>query len=181
MSDGLIPQRYAKALFKYASEKGNTDAVYAEMKQVLASFRARPEIQKTLSNPFVDNKDKERLLEACAGPAAEDDFRRFIRLILDHHREDYAYLMFMAYTEIYREANKIKNVKITTAVDFDDVMMQKLRDVVKKAFKDSTLEYEYAVDESLIGGFVIDVDSVRMDASISSEIEQLRQNLLRSN
>ncbi|MDE5869648.1 MAG: F0F1 ATP synthase subunit delta, partial [Muribaculaceae bacterium] len=37
------------------------------------------------------------------------------------------------------------------------------------------------VNPDLIGGFVIDVDSTRMDASLSNELEQLRQNLIRSN
>ncbi|MDE6865782.1 MAG: F0F1 ATP synthase subunit delta, partial [Muribaculaceae bacterium] len=54
-------------------------------------------------------------------------------------------------------------------------------DVVEKSFKDTTFEYSEAVDPEIIGGFIIDVDSVRMDASISNELEQLRHNLIRSN
>lgn len=179
MSDGLIPQRYAKALYKYACEKGNTAEVYNEVKHVAEAFRANPDMQKAMSNPFIDKKDKERLMLSAAGSLAEDNYSRFVRLILNHHREDYAYLMMLAFCSLYREANKIKSVKITTAVNFAEPQMEKLRNVVEKAFKDSTLEYTYEVDPETIGGFIIDVDSVRMDASISGEIEQLRQNLLK--
>ena len=42
-------------------------------------------------------------------------------------------------------------------------------------------EFSEFVNPDLVGGFVIDVDSVRMDASVSNELEQLRQTLLRSN
>ena len=59
--------------------------------------------------------------------------------------------------------------------------MQKLRDVVQKAFEGYTLEFVSRVNPDLIGGFVIDVNSTRMDASISNELEQLRQKLLSSN
>ncbi|MDE6381835.1 MAG: F0F1 ATP synthase subunit delta, partial [Muribaculaceae bacterium] len=45
------------------------------------------------------------------------------------------------------------------------------------SYSNRKFEYEYAVDPDIIGGFVIDVDSTRMDASINSELEQLRQNL----
>ena len=31
MNDGLIPNRYAKALYKYAQELGMAQAVYAQM------------------------------------------------------------------------------------------------------------------------------------------------------
>ena len=49
----------------------------------------------------------------------------------------------------------------------------------KKLGKD--IEFEYKIDNSIIGGFIINVDSIRMDASISNEIEQLRLNLLSRN
>ena len=58
--------------------------------------------------------------------------------------------------------------------------LAKIRDLVRSAFKDRNLEFSYVVDSSIIGGFVIDVDSVRMDASISNEIEKLRLTLLSS-
>ena len=49
----------------------------------------------------------------------------------------------------------------------------------KKLGKD--IDFEYKIDNSIIGGFIINVDSIRMDASISNEIEQLRLNLLSRN
>lgn len=181
MVNGLIPRRYAKALYKFALDKGNTTVVYDEMKEVIESFRKNPDLQKVLSNPFVSAADKEKLLVTAAGDRAENDYRGFVKLILELHREEFAHLMALAYRDIYRDANNIRQVRITTATNLEDAEMQKIRSVVEKAFTGSTLEYSYDVDPSIIGGFVIDVDSVRMDASVSNELEQLRLNLLRSN
>lgn len=181
MITGLIPHRYAKALYKYALESNTAEAVYEEMKAVVSSFMKQPDLEKVLSNPFVDASDKEKLLLAAAGKEPGDDYRRFVKLILDHNREEFAYLMALAYRDIYRTANHISQVKITTAVALPEAEMKKLRQVVEKSFKDRKFEYSEEVDSSIIGGFVIDVDSTRMDASIGSELEQLRQNLLRSN
>ncbi|MBD5288584.1 MAG: F0F1 ATP synthase subunit delta [Muribaculaceae bacterium] len=181
MISGLIPHRYAKALYKYALENKSAGRVYDEMKNVIASFQTNPGLAKVLSNPFVDTADKERLLLAAAGNDPGDDYRRFVRLILEHKREEFAYLMAYAYRDIYRKANNISQVKISTAVKLGDDEMKKLHEVVEKAFSDTTFEYTEEVNPDLIGGFVIDVDSTRMDASISNELEQLRQNLIRSN
>lgn len=181
MNEGLIPQRYAKALYKLALEKGNARQVYEEMKTVANSFAANPGLQKVLSNPYVKREDKKALLISAAGDTAEDDYRSFVELILDRKRAEYAHLMALAYCELYRKANRISRVKITTATKLDDAQMEKLRKVVEGAYPDSTLEFSYAVDPDLIGGFVIDVDDNRLDASISNEIEQLRLKLLRSN
>ncbi len=181
MNEGLIPQRYAKALYKLAVERGNADKVYLEMKTVADSFAANPGLQKILANPFVKRDDKEQLLITAAGDQVEDDYRSFVKLILDRKRAEYAQLMALAYCDLYRKEHKIARVKIITATKLDDSMLQKLREVVTKAYPGMTLEFSYDVDPELIGGFVIDVDGQRLNASISNEIEQLRLKLLRSN
>ena len=181
MNEGLIPQRYAKALYKLAVERGNSEKVYLEMKTVAESFAGNPGLQKVLANPFVKREEKEKLLITAAGDRVEDDYRSFVRLILDRKRADYAWMMALAYCDLYRKEHKIARVRIITASKLDDAMMQKLRDVVVKAYPDMTLEFSYDVDPDLIGGFVIDVDGQRLNASISNEIEQLRLKLLRSN
>ena len=181
MNEGLIPQRYAKALYKLAVERGNADKVYLEMKTVAQSFADNPGLQKVLSNPYVNRVDKEKLLISAAGDLAEDDYRSFVTLILDRKRAEYAYLMALAYCDLFRKENKIARVRIITATKLDDAMMQKLRKVVTDAYPGMTLEFSYDVNPDLIGGFVIDVDGQRLDASISNEIEQLRLKLLRSN
>lgn len=178
MDNGLIPQRYARALYKYALENGRTAQLYELMKNVIHSFRENPDLQKVLSNPFVKPEDKEKLLLAAAGNETNDDYSRFVRLIIDQKRVDYAYRMMLAYRDIYRKENHISQVHISTASPLKEEQMKKLRDLVTQSFKDSTLEFTETVNPALIGGFVIDVDSVRMDASISNELEQLRQTLL---
>lgn len=181
MDNGLIPHRYAKALFKYASETGKTEEIYNLMKQVIFAFRNNPALRDVLSNPFVSPKDKENLLLSAAGDGADDAYARFVKLIIGQNRSALAYEIMLAYRDIYRKANNIMQVGITTASVLPEEQMQKLRDLVKKAFKGSVLEFSESVNPDLIGGFVIDVDSVRMDASVSSELEKLRQTLLRSN
>lgn len=181
MIAGLIPMRYARALYKYAAETDSNSDVYKEIKNVVGAFEANPGLEKVLSNPFVSAEDKSKLLLAAAGNKPGDAYTRFVKLILDHKRENFAYLIALAYRDYYRKENKISQVKISTAAKLPDSEMQKLRGVVERAFPDTTFEYETSVDPDLIGGFIIDVDSVRMDASVSGELEQLRQNLLRSN
>lgn len=180
MNDGLIPKRYANALFKSALDKNNAAALYQEMKVVVASFEANPTLQKTLANPFVARADKEMLLCGAAGDALESDYRAFVKLVLDKNREEFAHRMALAYLSLFREKNSISQVKITTAAKYGDKEMDRLRSLIKKAFPGRVLEFSEQINPDLIGGFILDVDSVRMDASLSNEIEQLRLNLLSS-
>lgn len=178
MDNGLIPRRYAKALYKFAAEKNETARIYELSKALIEAFKENPDLQKVLGNPFVSDEDKKQLLLTAAG-SPDDTFSAFVDLILTQKRVEYAREMMLAYRDIYRHENHISQAKITTANKLDETRMRKLRDLVSDAFKDSKLEFSEAIDPSLIGGFVIDVDSVRMDASLSKELEQLRQTLLK--
>ena len=177
MDNGLIPRRYAKALYKFALEKGQAKEIYDLSKKVIEAFKENPDLQKVLSNPFISEADKEQLLMTAAG-TKDKIFHQFVLLILSQKRVEFAYAMMLAYRDIYRKENHISQARITTATKLDEQRMKKLRALVTNAFKDSELEFTEAVDPDLIGGFVIDVDSVRMDASLSNELEQLRQTLL---
>lgn len=180
MDNGLIPHRYAKALYKFALEKGDAERFYDLAKRVIEAFKANPDLQKTMGNPFIKDDDKEHLLMAAAGKDADENFRKFVKLIIGQKRVEYAYAMMLAYRDIYRKENKISQVRITTASPLHAHQMKKLRDLVENSFKGSTLEFSEEINPEIIGGFVIDVDSVRLDASLSNELEQLRQTLLRS-
>lgn len=181
MDNGLIPRRYAKALYKYSVEKGNSEEVYKEMKEVAESFEKNPELQKTLSNPFVSAPDKEKLLIAAAGSGVEEDFRRFVKLIIAQKREEYAHQMALAFRDMYRKEHQISRVRITTAWPMPAEELDKIRDLVTRSFPGRTLEFKHEVNPDLIGGFMVDVDDSRLDSTLSNELEQLRLKLLRSN
>lgn len=178
MNDGLIPRRYSKALFKYTEEKGCSGVVYEEMKAVADSFEASRELTKMMNNPFLSDADKERLLLAAAGPKLEDAYRAFVRLVISKRRTPWMAQMALCYRDIYREHFNISRVTVTTATSLDDAEMKRIRSLVENSFKGTVLEFSQKVDSDLIGGFVIDVDSVRMDASLRNEIENLRLTLL---
>ncbi len=180
MSNGLIPRRYAKALYKYAEEKGNTASVYETMKALADAFKTNPDLQKVIANPFVEKEDKEKLLVTAAGPDAPRDYVDFVRLLLENKREEFANLIAIAYCDLYRNLNHIARVTVTSASPLTEPQLDKIRKVIDNAYKGWTVELSTAVDPALIGGFVIDAGNNRLDASLSNELDQLRLNLLRS-
>ena len=67
MNSGLIPHRYARALYKFACDNNNSQNVYEQMKTLISAFSADDRLQKVLANPFVDLNDKRKVLIAAAG------------------------------------------------------------------------------------------------------------------
>lgn len=183
MDQGLLPRRYAKALYKFALERNDTANLYAAMKRLDESFETLPELQKTIANPFVSEAQKEKLIiEAAGNPAPDrggDTLADFVRLLVRNHRIDLVRQMALAYRDIYRYENRIYLVSVTSAVPLDDADRKRLTALVESRLDGGTAEIKFLVDPDIIGGFVITIDNDRLDASVRNELEELRRSLLK--
>lgn len=179
MNEGLIPSRYAKALYLYASEKGSAEAVYGATARLADSYACQPGLARAVENPFLPLADKEKLLLAASG--ASDDggcLNKFFKLVFSHGRESLMRSIALAYGRRYREANGISRVEIATASALPEASMRQIREAVQTYLSGRKLEYRERIDASLIGGFTVRVDSQLLDASISNELRKLRLKLL---
>ena len=179
MLEGLIPRRYAKALYKFALEKKADKKVYELMQQLSAAFTAEPALQSTMSNPFISDSDKIRLLTtACGADDADVVINDFFRLLGRNRRLDLARGIAIAYLDIYREANNIYLVKVTSADKLTPEDEKRLKSLIEKHLDGGTMEYSADIDPELIGGFVVRINNELLDASLSNELKQLRIKLL---
>lgn len=178
MNEGLIPNRYAKALFKFAAGQNEVESVYGETKKLVENYLAEPAIAKAVENPFLSYADKEKVLLAAAEAAPERSLDKFFKLVFSRGRESLICQMALAYGKMYREANGIRQVEITTASALPAKDLDKIKATVQAYLGNGRLEYKECVDAGLIGGFTVKVDSRLLDASISSELRKLRLKLL---
>lgn len=179
MNEGLIPRRYAKALYEFASEKGDSKSVYGLMQSLASAFVAESSLQSVMSNPFIAAADKVKLLVTATGAEKGDKvFNDFISLLTANKRLDMSREIALAYLDIYRKANNIYLVEVVTASELSNDDESRLKALIQKHLNGGTMEYSSRVDCELIGGFVVNIGSERLDASISNELKQLRLNLL---
>ena len=178
MNDGLIPNRYAKALYKQAIEAGDAAAVYGQAKSLANAYASEASLAKTVGNPFVGAADKCRVLLTAAGAQQGGSLDKFIALVIKNNREDYLRMIALSYAKIYRLANNISQVEIVTASKLPEDQLEAIMKVVKQQLSGKTLEISKRVDSDLIGGFVVNVDSLVLDASVRNELNKMRVKLL---
>ena len=180
MNEGLIPRRYAKALYKFALEKGQDKPMYGLMQSIVGAFASEATLYEVMANPFVADDDKVKLLHTASG--ADDShtcFADFLKLLVENKRISAIRSIALAYLAIYRKANNIYLVEVVSASKMDSVEESRLKKVIESHLNGGTMEYSSRIDENLIGGFVVTIDSERLDASVQNELKQLRLNLLR--
>ena len=178
MNDGLIPNRYAKALYKLSQERGDTASIYQEMKQLAGAYAAEAGLKKAVNNPFLPTGDKLKLLCAASGAPSDGTSARFMGLVIKNNRIDFMRAIALAFMKQYRELNGIARVEIVTATQLGDDEINAIIDVVRGQFGGKTIELTKRVDADLIGGFTVDVDSRVLDASVKNQLEKLRLKLL---
>ncbi|MBD5180846.1 MAG: ATP synthase F1 subunit delta [Bacteroidales bacterium] len=184
MDQGLIPQRYARALYKVALERNCTKPLYDLMKRMADAFAAQPELGRVIENPYVDAERKQQLLMTAAGVESTDKtpaietLADFIKLLQQNKRIEFAREAAIAYVSIYRKACNIATVKVTSASPLDAAASEKIKNIIAARNPQGVLEYEEIVDPELIGGFTINIDNQKLDASIKNELKQLRLKLL---
>lgn len=178
MDKGLIPRRYAKALYETAETRGASDSLYAVMQQLAAAFTAEPALAAAIANPFVSDNDKISLLDTAIGNGEIALYADFLKLLAKNGRLDMAWDIARAFIELYRTSRGIYRVVVTSAAPMGDVEKRRLQTLVSQHIGTGTIEYDYMTDPSLIGGFTVKVNSELLDASVANRLKQLRLQLL---
>ncbi len=176
MNTGIISVRYARALLKSAAASGEKEKVFSDMKRLASNFIELPALRKTMENPTVGKGDKEQLLCTACGSSPCDLTRSFIKLVLKEGRENMVQFMANSYMSLYRSDRNIVPARLTTAVPVNEAVRAKFNDVVKKR-TNADIEFETKVDADIIGGFILEYDTYRMDSSVQSQLRSILKQL----
>ena len=177
MSDGLIPRRYAKALYKFAVENGDSQDVYELLKSFSFRYTAIDELKRAMLNPNVPDEEKGADMLKLVGGKPGSSLDKFLLLCMRNNRSECLQKISLAYVDLYREAHEIAHVVITTAVPMPETELNAIIDIVKKRLGAKTLEIEQKIDPELIGGFTVDINGLVLDASVKRELNELRLQL----
>lgn len=192
MIQGSIATRYARALYEEAKAQFVDDKIYEHLGVLYANMKATPDLQIALVNPRISKERKFQLLVIASGvnagawvkagvaPSSESYqstlYTCFLRLLLEHNRENKLRLITLVYQDLYREERKIDRVVFETAVAVDDSIVQKLIERVK-AHTHREVECECRVNPSLLGGFRLRIGEHRYDHSFRTRLERIRAKL----
>ncbi len=176
MDIGVISVRYARALLKSATEAKIEDAVYAEMQTLAKSYVEVPQLRFTIDNPMLSKDKKEPLLLTAVGEKPSDLTKTFIKLVLKEDRERVMQFIANSYVTLYRQQKNVIRGRLITAAAVTPATEQKMRQMVEGK-TNGTVEFESEVDPDIIGGFILEYDTYRMDASVKTKLNSILTQL----
>ncbi|MDG1333582.1 MAG: ATP synthase F1 subunit delta [Crocinitomicaceae bacterium] len=177
MKNTKVAARYARALLDLAIEQKNVDSVLGDMQVFSATVKDSSEFELLLSSPVVKADKKIEIFKLAFEPF-EKSTQDFIAMITNNGREAMLGDIAEAFEAQVKEHRGIVPMTITSAVPLDDSTRAAIMAKVQSSVE-GTLEVEEKVDESLIGGFVVRMGDQQIDASVASQLNNLKQRLTR--
>ena len=170
MSQALTLARpYARAAFALARDGGR----FAEWSNALgfaARVAADPQVVDLLGSPKLTHADAVSLL---AIDGANEQVRSFLALLADNRRLALLPEIAGLFEELRTEAERVVKARVTSATALGEGDLAAIKAALKKRFG-REVEVETAVDESLIGGAVIDAGEVVIEGSLRGQLGRLQ-------
>lgn len=169
---GVISVRYARALLKCATEEKKQKEVYDDMVRLAASYVQAPQLRAAIDGPMLPREDKLRLLLTAAGGDCATTTRTFLTVVLNEGRESMLQLMANSYASLYRQHTGLIQGRLTTAAAVTPEVEKKMQTLVEQKAH-TAVEFETVVDPNIIGGFILEYDTFRMDASVKTQLQEI--------
>lgn len=167
-----LARPYARAAHAIARQQGNA-AGWSEALAFAARVAADPQVHALLSHPQLGRADAVALLSL---DGAGDIFGDFLTVLADNRRLPLLAEIAGLFEQLRAEDERVVRAKVTSATALPSAELDTLRAALKRRFG-REVELETAVDETLIGGAVIDAGDVVIDGSLRGKLSRLQSAL----
>lgn len=170
-----LASRYAKSLMDIAVERAEVEPVYNDVLFFQQLIRGNRDFVNLLRSPVIKSDVKNKIVNAITAGRVGVLTNSFIKLLISKSRENVLPQIIDAFIDQYKRLKNIHTVKLTTATEVSEEVKNRIVNQVKATSNMANIELETKVDESIIGGFVLQTGDKLIDASIAYDLREIRK------
>lgn len=170
-----IARVYGDALFGVAKEAGKLDEVRSDLGELADALDENRELQLFFFSPYFSSQEKKDGIDKAISGGTEE-VRNFLELLAEKHRMPAIFRVRRYYDELWAEENKRLEVRLTSAVPLDDKIVKQVGSEIERQ-TDRKIDLQSSVDEDILGGLVLRVGNMVLDASLRAKLEKLRKEV----
>ena len=173
-----IAEVYARALFEAAKEADALDRVHDELTQFSEVLGEDRNLQMYFFSPYFSSEEKKEGIRRVVSDADERTLN-FLELLAERHRMPAIFRIRRVLDSLWADENKLLPVSVTSAVELDDALVGDIgRRIEEQAGR--RVELSSSVDPELLGGLVVRVGNMVLDASLRNRLERLRKQVTKA-
>jgi ATP synthase F1 delta subunit len=166
---------YANALFEVGKEKGKLDSLRDQLAQFTDALADDRDLQVFFFSPYFSSAEKiDGARRAIVG--ADPEFLNFLELLIEKQRMPEIFRIRREFEELWKHENRRIDVTVTSAVELDPAVVGKIGEEIQRQ-TGQEVDLASRVDEDILGGVVLQVGNMVLDASIRSRLEKLRKSV----
>jgi F-type H+-transporting ATPase subunit delta len=170
-----IARVYAEALFDVAKEKGELDEVQQQLGEVADAISENRDLQIFFFSPYFSSAEKRDGISRAISDG-NPELVNFLELLAEKHRMPVLFRIRRRFDQLWAKENKRLTVTVTSAVSLDQTVVDEVGAAIERQ-TGQTIELNSEVDEGIIGGLVLRVGNMVLDASIHNRLEKLRKEV----
>ncbi|MFM7311406.1 MAG: ATP synthase F1 subunit delta [Flavobacteriales bacterium] len=173
MTGVRIATRYAKSLLDLAVERGQLEAVEADMRHMHEAFVSSRELRIMLESPVVKADKKLDILERIFKSQVSELTMAFVALLTRKRREALVDDVVASFLQQLRQHKGIESAEVTSAVALDDKSRKAIHEAAEK-LAGKQVELIEKVNPDVLGGFVLKVGDKQIDSSVTQRLQSIR-------
>ena len=180
MSNETVARRYANALVDVVAKNNELPTVQNELGQFASLMRESAQLTEVLRNPAVAYDQKSKILESLIERTTPTKTTaNFLRVLLRNARLADLNVINERFNQVIEERAGLVSAEITTAQplqpDQQTALQNKLQTVTGKK-----VVLNFKINPEIIGGVVTQIGSTIYDGSIKNQLQQLKEQMIRS-
>ena len=170
-----IARVYSEALFDVAKDKDELDEVQQQLGEFADAVAEDRDLQVFFFSPYFSSAEKRDGIEKAIS-GGNPELVNFLEMLAEKHRMPALFRIRKRFDELWAVENERLEVTVTSAIELDSAVVESIgAEIEKKTGK--TIELKGEVDDSIIGGLVLQVGNRVFDASIRNRLDQLRREV----
>ena len=170
-----IARVYADALFEVAKDKDELDEVHDQLGEFADAMNESNDMRVFFFSPYFSSADKREAIDSAVSGAGEE-FVNFLELLVEKHRMPAIFRIRTRFDGLWAEAKKRLEVTLTSAVELDKKVVDQVSKEVERQ-TDRDVDVETQIDPEILGGIVLRVGNMVLDASLRGRLEKLRKEV----
>jgi ATP synthase F1 delta subunit len=170
-----IARTYSDALFTVARDKGKLDTVRDQLGAFTDALAENRDLQVFFFSPYFSSAEKSDGLERAVQDA-DPELLHFLKLLIEKHRMPVLFRIRRQFDQLWAEENRLLDVTVTSAVELEPEVVEKVGAEVERQ-TGRRVELTSEIDEDLLGGLVLRVGNMVLDASVRNKLERMRREI----
>ena len=164
---------YAEALLQVTDARSESDDVAAQCKELLALWDSSDSLREAMTSPVLEPAAKKKALTELLSEQVKPSLMNLLKVLADRQRLAAFDSVLRRFLELYRDSRNISLAHVRSAQALTEAQTASLTAKVQSMVDTGTVEIDLTIDPSLIGGFVVNIGSQVIDASLSGQVRRL--------